>query len=107
MQDVICTLINKIFTINEIGVEEEVETTEECPIIKVESIYNKEYYEANQIGYKPNLRLRISSLNYNNEQELNYMNTRYSIIRVEDRIDELILICERKIANEGQTRKSI
>lgn len=107
MQDVTCTLIKKTFTTNSIGVEISAELETECPIIKIESIYDREYYEANQIGYKPNLRLRISSLNYNDEQELNYMNTRYSIIRVEDRIDELILICERKIANEGQTRKSI
>ena len=104
MQDVICTLINKIFTINEIGVEEEIETTAECPIIKVESIYNKEYYEANQIGYKPNLRLRISSLNYNNEPELIYIGKRYSIIRIENKVDELILICERKIGDESQSR---
>ena len=97
MQDVTCTLIKQTFVTNSIGVETSTETSTECPIIKVESIYDREYYEANQSGFKPNLRLRISSLNYNQEQELEYMNVRYAIIRVEERVDETILICERKI----------
>lgn len=107
MQDVTCTLIKKTFTKNSIGVEVSSEMQTECPIIKVESIYEREYYEANQSGYKPTLRLRISTLNYNDEQELVYMEKRYTIIRIEDKIDETILICERKLADEGQARKSV
>ena len=54
----------------------------------------------NQNGYKPTLRLVISSLNYNNEQELIYMDVKYTIIRIQKKnLDELILICERKINN--------
>ena len=46
------------------------------------------------------LRLRISVLNYNNEKELIYIGTTYTIIRVQEiTADELILICERKIKN--------
>ena len=99
MQDVVCTLIKKTFTTNSIGVETSTETRTECPIIKVESIYEREYYEANQSGYKPTLRLRISTLNYNQEQELVYMGITYTIIRVETKVDETILICERKIGD--------
>ena len=40
--------------------------------IKNEEIYSTEYYEANQQGYKPNLRIRISTLNYEDEEELEY-----------------------------------
>ena len=76
-------------------------TTEtEIPILKVEDIYANEYYRANEQGYKPSLRLRISTLNYDNQKELIYMNNKYSIIRTQEvTADELILICERKIKN--------
>ena len=99
MQDGVCKLVKNTFTTNSIGVETSTRTETECPIIKVESIYEREYYEANQSGYKPTLRLRISTLNYNQEQELVYMDTTYTIIRVETKVDETILICERKIGD--------
>lgn len=108
MQDITCTLVKKTFTTNSIGVETSTDTRTECPIIKVESIYEREYYEANQSGYKPTLRLRISTLNYNQEEELVYMDQTYTIIRTEEHVDETILICERRIGDaEGQATKSI
>ena len=101
MRDVSCKLIKPNFMQNEIGAEipqEPIKT--EIPIIKVEDIYSNEYYEANQAGYQPTLRLRISTLNYNNEQELEYMGINYTIIRTQEvTADELILVCERKIKN--------
>ena len=80
--------------------QKEVQTEVEIPIIKVEEVYANEFYEANEQGYKPSLRLRISSLNYNNEKELIYMGTTYSIIRAsEPYADEVVLVCERKVKN--------
>lgn len=100
MRDVSCKLLKIIAESNEIGVEEESVVEKEVPIIKVEEIYANEFYEANEQGYKPSLRLRLSALNYDNEQELIYMNIRYSIIRVSEPYpDEVILVCERKIKN--------
>ena len=100
MRDVSCKLLKITTESNEIGVEEESVTEKEVPIIKVEEIYANEFYEANEQGYKPSLRLRLSALNYDNEQELIYMNIRYSIIRVSEPYpDEVILVCERKIKN--------
>ena len=100
MRDVSCKLLSKTIQENEIGVQKEVTTETEIPIIKVEEIYANEFYEANEQGFKPTLRLRISALNYNNEEELIYMNTTYSIIRAtEPYADEVVLICERKIKN--------
>lgn len=85
---------------DEIGVQkEQVIESDPIPIIKIEDIYADEFYQANERGFKPSLRLRISSLNYNNEEELKYMDTIYSIIRTQQKGDELILICERKIKN--------
>lgn len=101
MRDVSCKLISQTYLENEIGSQipqEPVKT--EIPIIKVEDVYANEYYEANQAGYQPTLRLRISTLNYNNEKELEYMGVDYTIIRIQEiTADELILVCERKIKN--------
>lgn len=100
MRDVSCKLLKITTESNEIGVEEESVVEKEVPIIKVEEIYANEFYEANEQGYKPSLRLRLSALNYDNEQELIYMNIRYSIIRVSEPYpDEVILVCERKVKN--------
>lgn len=100
MRDVECKLLSTTLVDNEIGVQEEKIVEIPIPIIKVEDVYASEYYEANQQGYKPTLRLRISALNYKNEEELIYMGTTYSIIRAsEPYADEIVLICERKVKN--------
>lgn len=99
MRDVGCKLLSFIFETNEIGAKEIVETKQkEIPIIQVEDIYANEYYKANEQGYKPTLRLRISVLNYDKQSELIYMNETYTIIRTQEiSQDEIVLICERKI----------
>ncbi len=100
MRDVSCKLLSTDLQTDDIGVQKEVQTEIEIPIIKVEEIYANEFYEANQQGFKPTLRLRISALNYNNEKELIYMGVIYTIIRAsEPYADEVVLVCERKIKN--------
>lgn len=100
MRDVSCYLLSNSIQSNSIGVEEETQTQIECPIIKIEDIYANEFYSANEQGFKPTLRLRISTLNYNGETELIYMGETYSIIRTQEpEADELILVCERKVKN--------
>lgn len=100
MRDVSCTLLSTSIQSNSIGVEEEVQTQIDCPIIKVEDVYANEFYSANEQGFKPTLRLRISTLNYNGEPELIYKGETYSIIRTQEpEADELILVCERKVKN--------
>ena len=100
MRDVSCKLISTTLKSDSIGVQKEVKTEVEVPIIKVEEVYANEFYEANEQGFKPTLRLRISSLNYNDEKELIYMGTTYSIIRPsEPYADEVVLVCERKVKN--------
>jgi len=100
MRDVSCKLLSTTLKTNSIGVQKEKIIETEIPIIKVEDIYANEFYKANEQGYKPTLRLRISNLNYENQSELIYMNTTYNIIRTQEiTADELILVCERKIKN--------
>lgn len=100
MHDVECILLSKEIVQDEIGVEKEITKETPVPIIKNEEIYAKEYYVANQSGYKPTLRLKISALNYEGQPELKYMEIIYTIIRAtEPYADEVTLICERKIKN--------
>ena len=100
MRDVSCKLLSTTLIIDVIGIQKDEQKVIEIPLIAVEDVYANEYYEANQQGYKPSLRLRISTLNYNNEKELIYMNTIYTIIRTQEiTADEMVLICERKIKN--------
>ena len=100
MRDVSCKLLSTTLQTNSIGVQKEIPTEVEIPIIKVEEVYANEFYEANEQGFKPTLRLRISTLNYNNEKELIYMGITYSIIRAtEPCADEVVLVCERKVKN--------
>ena len=100
MRDISCKLLSTQIVEDSIGVQKEQVKEIEIPIIKVEDIYANEFYEANEQGYKPTLRLRISSLNYDNQSELIYMNKTYTIIRTQEiTADELILVCERKLKN--------
>lgn len=100
MRDVSCKLLSSQITTDSIGVQKETITKIEVPITKVEDVYSKEFYEANEQGHKPSLRLRISVLNYSGQNELIYLGTTYSIIRTQEiTVDELILVCERKVKN--------
>lgn len=95
-----CTLLSTQYVTDSIGVQKETVTEVIIPIIKIEDIYSNEFYEANAQGFKPTLRIRISTLNYSDQKELIYMGETYSIIRVQNPVaDELILICERKLKN--------
>ena len=85
---------------NSYGMRIEDKVTEtEIPILRIEQVRATEFYKANEQGYRPSLRLRISNLNYNGEQELEYNGTIYSVIRTEDYLNDMVLICERKIKN--------
>lgn len=99
MIDISCKLLSTTITTDSIGVEKVTTIEKEIPIIKVESVYSNEFYKANEQGFKPTLRIRISTLNYENEPELIYKDTTYTIIRTEEDYDETILICQRKIKN--------
>ena len=82
-------------------IEEIIET--KVPIIKIENIYASEFYNAGSVGMKPTLKIRISSLNFNNQKKVKYMDEIYEIIRVDRAtLDEISLICERKVRNDNQ-----
>ena len=99
MRDVSCKLVSVSISKNEIGVEKETHIETEIPV-KVEDIRANEFYQANEQGFKPSLRLRTSSLNYSGQTELVYMGNAYTIIRTQEPVaDEIVLVCERKVKN--------
>lgn len=101
MIDLECTLIQLNIEKDAIGNEVETQTELIVPIIQHEDIFASEFYSAGTVGMKPTLKIRISSLNYSNQTRIRYMNEEYEIIRVDTpTIDEVSLVCERKIRNE-------
>ena len=103
MIDLECTLIESLIAQDKIGNEIEAQKETIVPIIQHEDIFASEFYSAGTIGLKPTLKVRISSQNYNNQTSLRYMQQEYEIIRIDNpTLDEISLICERKIINEGR-----
>ena len=71
----------------------------EVPILRKERMRINEFYQAQEQGMKPELRIRISNLSYNGEQELEYMGQIYSVIRTEDYLNDMLIVAQRKLEN--------
>ena len=110
MHDVSCVLLFKSYLKDENGNilkqngRERFEITERLvPIISTEKVWKNEFYKANEQGLRPSIRIKLSSLNYNDEEELVYMDKHYTVIRVDgDNDDEVILVCQRRANNVKQ-----
>ena len=101
MIDLECTLIQINIEKDAVGNEVEKQTELIVPIIQHEDVFASEFYSAGTVGMKPILKIKISNLNYSNQTRLRYMNEEYEIIRVDTpTLDEVSLVCERKIRNE-------
>lgn len=107
MHDVSCVLLSKSYLKDENGNilkengREKFEIKEtEVPIISTEKVWKDEFYKANEQGLRPSIRIKLSNLNYNDEEELIYMSKYYTIIRVDgNNEDEVILVCQRRTSN--------
>lgn len=104
MQDWTLKLITQQYVIDEIGNQKLQNEYTEIPIIEIQDVYQSEFYNAQQQGLKPSLRVLISNLNYNDEQMLLYMGKQYVVIRV-DRVDNenIALICEKRTGKNIET----
>ena len=107
MHDVSCVLLSKSYIkdengniLKENGREKfEIEKIE-VPIISTEKVWKDEFYKANEQGLRPSIRIKLSSLSYNDEEELIYMGKYYTIIRVDgNNEDEVVLVCQRRANN--------
>lgn len=66
---------------------------------KKQSVRTNEFYNAVQIGMNPSVEFVIKKLNYNCEEELDWNNERYSVIRVVEPKNkfDIVLVCQKKI----------
>lgn len=66
---------------------------------KKQSVRTNEYYNAVAAGKNPSIEFVIKRLNYNGEDELEWNNTKYSIVRTVDPKNkfDIVLVCSRKI----------
>lgn len=98
-----------IYLINKTNEEDEIgnflsssESLKKC-YAKKQSVRTNEFYSAVEVGMTPSCELVIKKLNYNGEEELDWNNERYQIIRTVDPKNkfDIVLICARKIGING------
>lgn len=92
-------LINLVKTEDEIGnYVSSSETRIKC-YAKKQSVKTGEYYNAVQVGLNPNCEFVVKRLNYNGEEELEWNNERYQILRTIDPKNkfDIVLVCSKRI----------
>ena len=66
---------------------------------KVQSVRTNEFYNATMTGISPSIEFVIKKLNYSGEEEIEWNNVRYEVIRVifpKNKFD-IVLVCSKKI----------
>lgn len=78
------------------------ETLTKC-YAKKQSVKTNEFYNAIEVGMTPSCEFVIKKLNYNNEEELEWNNERYKIIRTIDPKNkfDIVLVCSKRIGING------
>ena len=68
-----------------------------------QSVKTNEFYSAVEVGLTPSMEFVIKRLNYNGEDEIEWNNTRYSVIRTIDPKNkfDIVLVCSKKIGING------
>lgn len=92
-------LITKIKGEDDIGnITSSSETSKKC-YAKKQSIRSNEFYNAIEVGITPSIEFVIKKLNYSNEEEIEWNNDRYSVIRTIDPKNkfDIVLVCSKKI----------
>ena len=94
-----------IYLINEVVGEDEIGntitssfTSSKC-YAKKQSLRTNEFYSAVEVGLTPSVEFVVKRLNYHGEQEIEWNNKRYQVIRTVDPKNkfDIVLICARKI----------
>lgn len=92
-------LVNNVVEEDEIGNTKVASfTTTKC-YAKKQSIRTNEFYNAIMVGLTPSCEFVVKRLNYNGQNELEYNNERYEIIRTVDPKNkfDIVLVCAKKI----------
>ena len=76
---------------------------------KAQSVRVNEYYNAAEIGLTPSVEFVIKKLNYNGEDEIEWNNKRYSVIRVVEPKNkfDIVLVCSVKMGGYAKEPHSV
>lgn len=76
---------------------------------KAQSVRVNEYYNAAEIGLTPSVEFVIKKLNYNGEDEIEWNNKRYSVIRVVEPKNkfDIVLVCSVKMGGYAKNPASV
>lgn len=94
-----------IYLINQVETEDEIGntitssfTTTKC-YAKKQSLRTNEFYNATMVGLTPSCEFVVKRLNYNGQNELEWNNERFEIIRTVDPKNkfDIVLVCAKKI----------
>lgn len=98
-----------IYLVKQVKAEDEIgnvlpsaETLTKC-YAKKQSLRTNEFYSAVEVGLTPSCEFVVKRLNYNGEEELNWNDERYQIIRTIDPKNkfDIVLVCAKKIGIKG------
>ena len=76
---------------------------------KTQSVKTNEFYSAVEVGMTPSVEFVIKKLNYNGEQEIEWNNRRFSVIRViepKNKFD-IVLVCSVKMGGNALPPQSV
>lgn len=92
-------LVNKTLEEDEIGNITTSSFTLSKRYAKKQSVRTNEFYSAVESGLTPSIEFVMKRLDYDGQQELNWNNKRYSVIRTVDPKNkfDIVLVCARKI----------
>jgi len=93
-------LVSIAYTINDIGNSVEVET-KSTVFANKKSIRQSEFYQAMANGLKPEIMFEIRSIDFSNQDRLEYNSKKYRIIRAYSKNGEITeLVCEGIVGTE-------
>ena len=88
-------------TFDDYGNEEIVTTTKDVYVMP-RSVYQSEFYNAAQAGFKPSITFEMTNrADYNDEQVIKYHDKFYTVIRADwnAQRDGISLVCEERVNN--------
>ena len=76
---------------------------------KVQSVRTNEFYSAVEVGLTPSVEFVIKKLNYHGEEEIEWNNRRYSVIRVVEPKNkfDIVLVCSVKMGGYAKEPQSV
>lgn len=102
-------LISQTIGGDEIGNDLATSESSTLSYAKAQSVKTNEFYSAVEVGLTPSIEFVIKRLNYNGETEVEWNNTRYTVIRAIDPKSkfDIVLVCAKKIGINKRGNPSV